>query len=189
MQNYEITYLTKDEDNEKIVSTLITEHEGKVTSEETLGKKRLAYPIKKEEFAIFYTIKFTASAVNAVTINNLIQGHSNILRHLIVTKKALTALNPERKDRDIEKKNTTKDTSVVAPKPQAETIKPVKAEKPIAKSEKTKSKTIEKPKAEIKKTPTKSKISKKTTTSKNKTKETEDRLAALDEKLDEILKD
>lgn len=179
MQNYEITYLTTEEDSDKIVAKIIAEHEGNVISEEDLGKKRLAYKIKKQEFAHFYTIKFISNGKNVIAINNLIQTQDNILRHLIVTKKIIKALEPI-----TEKKET------VAKKTKMVETKDIKIEKQVEaeiKEEKQK-KAI---KTSSKKTTTKTEIKKVTAkkVKEDKAKETKERLAALDEKLDEILKD
>jgi len=194
MHNYEITYLTVEEDKDKIVSTLISEHEGEITSEEYLGKKRLAYKIKKQEFANYYTIRFRVAGKNVITINNLLQTNENILRHLIVGKKVISSLTPVKESKKESKDEVApkvEEIKVEPPKKEEITAVKLETEKKIEKvtpkkapvAKKT-AKVEEKPKKSdkvIAKAPTKAK--------KDDATEAKERMAALEEKLDEILKD
>ncbi len=51
---YELTFLLPDETELPNIKQLITDHNGKVTKEEALGKKTLAYAIKKQRSANFF---------------------------------------------------------------------------------------------------------------------------------------
>ena len=57
--------LTKAEDR---VTKIFTDNGGKVASTDNWGKRKLAYPIKKNEHAVyvFYTVEFPAEAVRKV---------------------------------------------------------------------------------------------------------------------------
>ena len=76
MKKYEITYLISDDvtDSEITkmtgkVSGIVSSAKGKVEKEESWGRRKLAYPIDKKEFATYVTIEFEIDplAVNSVT--------------------------------------------------------------------------------------------------------------------------
>lgn len=89
MPTYEITYLTKEEDKEKIVPKLIEELQGKVLDWQDLGQKRLAYHLKKQTAAYIYTISFEMENDKVLDLNKEINLQSDILRHLILTKEVV----------------------------------------------------------------------------------------------------
>ena len=74
MNQYEIAVLYHPDleiDLEKAankVEKVIAENGGKITKTDNWGKRKLAYPIKKQEFAVyvFYTTQMPADAVRAV---------------------------------------------------------------------------------------------------------------------------
>ncbi len=75
MKKYEITYLISDDvtDSEITkttgrVSGIVSDAEGKVLKEEGWGRRKLAYPINKKEFATYVTIEFT---IDPLTINSV----------------------------------------------------------------------------------------------------------------------
>jgi ribosomal protein S6 len=56
-ENYEIAFWTKDE-NEGSAKKVIAKHGGEIVKEKPVQKMRLAYPIKKENFAFFGNLIF-----------------------------------------------------------------------------------------------------------------------------------
>lgn len=177
MHNFEITYLRADEEIESSIKQLIESLGGKITSEETLGKKRLVYTIKKQDFAYFYTIRFSLEGKQIFALSNLVKQRPEVLRHIIVSKKIISELAP--------KQSKPKEKPEIKEKSEPE----VKETKPVE-SKKTKTTAEDKPiKSQTKKVTPKLKKEKISDKKPIKDKETKERLAALDEKLDELLKD
>ncbi len=56
-ESYEVAFWTKDE-NDGSVKKVISKHGGEIIKEKPVQKMRLAYPIKKENFAFFGNIIF-----------------------------------------------------------------------------------------------------------------------------------
>jgi small subunit ribosomal protein S6 len=93
MREYELTYLGSDEvlekDLNKItgkVSELILAVDGRIKKEEIWGRRKLAYPIKKQNFANYITLWAELPATGVAKINQDLQSLSEILRHLLIIK-------------------------------------------------------------------------------------------------------
>ncbi|MCB9819918.1 30S ribosomal protein S6 [Candidatus Nomurabacteria bacterium] len=90
MQEYELTVLIhpdRESELEKQLTTLrdiIKSVDGKVKTEENWGKKRLAYPIKKENFAVYvnWTLELPADA--PLKVSNTFNITDGVLRYLLV---------------------------------------------------------------------------------------------------------
>ncbi len=80
--------LSKAEDR---VVKIFTDHDGKVTNTDNWGKRKLAYPIKKNEHAIyvFYTVEMPGTSVAAV--ESTLNITDEVVRFLI-TKPDLKAI-------------------------------------------------------------------------------------------------
>ena len=65
------------------VTDLIAKH-GKVESTEEWGKKKLAYPIKKELNGYYFLMQFEANKDIEAEINRKARLDENVLRHLII---------------------------------------------------------------------------------------------------------
>jgi small subunit ribosomal protein S6 len=90
MALYEITFLTKEESDPGVRTTL--EEAGlSIQEESTLGRKRLAYPIKKETQAVYTSYVFDAAPTAITELNRKLSLNTNILRYLIVTKEIARA--------------------------------------------------------------------------------------------------
>jgi small subunit ribosomal protein S6 len=65
------------------VEKLFTDNGGKVTNTDNWGKRKLAYPIKKQDFAIyvFYTVELPATGVKK--INDTLNITDEVVRFLI----------------------------------------------------------------------------------------------------------
>lgn len=85
MALYEITFLTRDE-TDPGVRPLLEEAGLTIQEESTLGRKRLAYPIKKETAAVYTSYVFDADKQAIAEINRKLGLNTNVLRYLIVTK-------------------------------------------------------------------------------------------------------
>lgn len=101
MRQYECTYLISDEvpenDLNKVtgkVASFVTEMEGKVEKEDIWGRRKLAYPIKKQDFATYVTLFFSLPADKMMELDRNLRHTNAILRHLlIVTDSGTTDLS------------------------------------------------------------------------------------------------
>lgn len=57
---------------------------GKVDNNEKIGKKALAYPIKKEKQGVYYYLDVSLPAEEVNVLNRAIEVDDNVLRHLLV---------------------------------------------------------------------------------------------------------
>jgi len=179
-KQYEIIYLTKEDPQITNDKTIIGEIEnlgGKITNTNSLGEKTLVYPIKKEKSAFYTSTVFELESEKLQDLNRKLILKEEILRYLIVVAKLTTEVKTEKKPsakmeikpkeiikEKIEVKEDTKEAEVtkeekIIKKPETKEIKQPKVEKPVAKKKKV-----------------------------EETSE-EDRLKALDEKLNELLKE
>ncbi len=90
MENYEIMFIVKPTlDEESIKSTvkslekIITDAKGKVETKD-MGKRELAYPIKKEISGFYYCLTVNASHDTVVEFDRKARLNENILRHQII---------------------------------------------------------------------------------------------------------
>ncbi len=66
------------------VKKLIESNGGKITKEENDGKKRLAYQIKGQDFAVYYFFDVELPAEAPVKISNVLNITDEVLRYLLV---------------------------------------------------------------------------------------------------------
>jgi small subunit ribosomal protein S6 len=93
MREYELTYLVSDEvlesDLNKVtrkVSGFISNVGGKIKKEEIWGRRKLAYPIRKQNFANYITLWVGLPADQIASTNHELQVMSRVLRHLLIIK-------------------------------------------------------------------------------------------------------
>jgi len=163
MKTYEITFITKEEIKENPAAKEIEALDGKVLSSNTLGQKQFAYRIKKETSGFYTTLVFEMAPEKVLELNRKINLNEDILRHVIITYKA--AKIQKTKPVKLEK---------MPPKEIPTEEKPAKIIK------ETPEKIIQKP---VKTAPAKKKAAPKPEANE------EERLEALDKKLDELLKE
>lgn len=94
--------LTADEAKsiEQNVSRLVESHKGTLISFERWGKYRLAYPIKKNEYGVYFLARFEAAEVNPLvfevkTLLN-VKLHELIMRNMITNLEAKQSLAYQR---------------------------------------------------------------------------------------------
>jgi ribosomal protein S6 len=68
------------------ISSAIGEHSGKIVSENLIGKKTLAYPIKKRKEAVYYEVTFTAVPTDVPRMMRQFRINTDILRTLVDAK-------------------------------------------------------------------------------------------------------
>ena len=93
MREYELTYLISDNVPETELNKVtgkvggyIASSGGKVLKEEIWGRRKLAYPIQKQEFATYVTINFELPADKAHEFEHNIIMTSKIVRHLMIVR-------------------------------------------------------------------------------------------------------
>lgn len=118
MKEYELTVLVHPDletDLEKAlakVRALVTDNGGEIITEDNWGKKRLAYQIQREDFAVYvyFEVKLPASA--PLKISNTLNITDGVMRYLLVKadEKVRQAL-AEQKERDAARAENDSDNS------------------------------------------------------------------------------
>ena len=65
------------------IKNVISENSGNVVNENMMGKRALAYPIKKQAEGVYYDIKFTAAPGAIAKMLRLFRINTDILRTLV----------------------------------------------------------------------------------------------------------
>ncbi|MBI3290658.1 30S ribosomal protein S6 [Candidatus Falkowbacteria bacterium] len=125
--NYELLYLISGNYTDKeltptkeLVKNLIAKFGGEIKSEDSLGKKKLAYPVKGDHQGYYLIYQFDMDGNNLAELNKNLKLTNEILRHVIV-KKELKPSRPIRKA--VNRIGITEEKSV-RPKIQAKEDKP-----------------------------------------------------------------
>ena|SRR5690242_16639492 len=109
MKEYELTVLFHPDLEADIetplakVRDIITSAGGEITSEDNWGKKKLAYRIKREDFAVYVYMDVKLPADAPLKISNTLNITDEVLRYLLVTvdekgRKALEEAKANAKD-------------------------------------------------------------------------------------------
>lgn len=91
MREYELTVLIHPDLEADLESALtavrgiITNNGGKITSEDNWGKKRLAYRIAKEDFAVYVGFEVELPAEAVAKVDSTLNITDSVLRHLLVS--------------------------------------------------------------------------------------------------------
>ena len=110
MQEYELTVLvhpdleTDLEKSLKKVRSLISDAGGEVVKEDNWGKKRLAYSIRKEDFAVYVGMDVKLPATAPARISSQLNITDDVLRYLLVKTD-----DKERARREASKSSAEKD--------------------------------------------------------------------------------
>ncbi|HLD28549.1 MAG TPA: 30S ribosomal protein S6 [Patescibacteria group bacterium] len=128
-QNYELLYIVSGQFSEielesikSDVNSMIGKYNGQIGHNESLGKKRLAYPINKVSSGYYILLEFEMENGELLeTINRDLKLNHKILRAQILTKNKKTTAE------DVAKKNRKKERSIskpiaVAEKPKVEGV-------------------------------------------------------------------
>jgi small subunit ribosomal protein S6 len=90
MQEYELTVLVhpdRESELEKALTTvreLVTTNGGKVVKEDNWGKKKLAYRVAKQDFAIYVLMDVELPAAAPLKISNALNISDDVIRYLLV---------------------------------------------------------------------------------------------------------
>ncbi|MFH1305694.1 MAG: 30S ribosomal protein S6 [Candidatus Omnitrophota bacterium] len=69
------------------ITAVIKDNSGNVVKDNVVGKKPLAYPIKKKQAGIYYEVEFTAPPKSVAQMTKQFRINTDILRALINTGK------------------------------------------------------------------------------------------------------
>ncbi len=85
-KKYEVGFLVRNEgDKEEVVKTL-KNHKSSVIDDGGISRIKLAYPIKKEDFAYFGYLHFSCAPENIKELRNELKTSSKVLRFIIVSQ-------------------------------------------------------------------------------------------------------
>ncbi len=183
LKNYELLYIVHPDlegSIEKVtekVANYITKAKGEIVAQEEWGKRKLAYPIAKNNFGIYVLVNFKLDSLKLSDIERELRISEEIIRSMIV-------IEPEKKEIVEEKK------PIKAKKEDIPASIIVKEEEPVAKEEIQEEVEAEKPKKTTrkKKEVVEDQFEEKTEeVTTYEAVEEEKRKEILDEKLDEIL--
>ncbi|NQT32230.1 MAG: 30S ribosomal protein S6 [Candidatus Omnitrophica bacterium] len=65
------------------IKSVISENSGDITKENMVGKKKLAYPIKKKAEGVYYEISFNAAPESIANMTRQFRINTDLLRSLI----------------------------------------------------------------------------------------------------------
>jgi len=91
MKEYELTVLIHPDleaDLETplgVIRDIVTKNKGKVVSEDNWGKKRLAYRIAREDFAVYVQLQLELPAAAVAKVDSTLNITDSVLRHLLVS--------------------------------------------------------------------------------------------------------
>lgn len=68
------------------VEKIITDNSGKVVAKDNWGKKKLAYTIKKQDFAVYVLFEVSIAPANANKVQGLLNITDEVVRYLMVEK-------------------------------------------------------------------------------------------------------
>lgn len=221
MNYYELLYIIPakytDAEEKQIkekINKFLEDKGAKIAFESTLGKQKLNYKIKGFTHGTYNVVEFSNDPQNLKEINTELNLMHEVLRHLIVSKKELTAEEREKEQKlkeqmmqEIPETQLLPEEKPVVKEQPKEEIKEVEVKEPAVIEEKTEEEKPEEiketasveamedkvkkeePKEEIKEEPKKDDDKKPAAASKVKIKEKKEKinLEDLDKKLDEIL--
>ncbi len=83
---YDLVLITRDEKAEQVdsIKSAITGFNGKVTDEKKWGKKKFAYPIKKEGVGYYFKWTVSLEAGTIATLKRKLDLDENVLRYLLI---------------------------------------------------------------------------------------------------------
>lgn len=90
----------------KKIEKIIADNGGNVVNQDNWGKRRLAYSIKKQDFAIYVLFEVSMPPADASKVQNLLNITDEVLRYLMVEKDLKTPEASEKPADDDEGDNT-----------------------------------------------------------------------------------
>ncbi len=81
-EKYELAFWTKDE-NDALVKKVLAKHRAEIVKERPVQKMRLAFPIRKENYAFLGTVIFSADVSAAKDISADLNLETGVLRYFL----------------------------------------------------------------------------------------------------------
>lgn len=86
MRRYELVFLLKKKEDEKIVKEIVHSiPKAKILKEESWGEKTLAYPIKKNRQAFYFIYHLEIDKKNVLELKQRLNFEEKILRYLLLS--------------------------------------------------------------------------------------------------------
>jgi small subunit ribosomal protein S6 len=134
MKRYELVIILSEQVTEKElpevskkIKEIIQAEKGKIESEEDLGRKKMAFQIKKNQFGTYLVFRFNNEPNELKTINSKIKLEPEVLRFMITSlPKKVEEVKKIKKLKEAKEEKAVKKTTKPAKKPE---IVPVKKEK------------------------------------------------------------
>jgi small subunit ribosomal protein S6 len=112
MKEYELTVLIHPDLEASLsvavdkVKKIIADNDGKILNEKNEDKKRLAYAIQKQEFAVYYSFELELPPQAVSKISNILNIADEVLRYLLVSKdERKIKADAKRKESEAKRKN------------------------------------------------------------------------------------
>lgn len=86
MNRYELTTILAEESTPNPATGLIEQAGGTIVNEESLGKRRFAYPINKLTSGAYYRVRFEAEPSMIAGLDAALRHDAMVVRHLIVSQ-------------------------------------------------------------------------------------------------------
>ena len=86
MNKYELTVMVRNEGDIENVKTLLETYKGKITEEKKWGKRELAYPIKKETSAYYFTYQLEVGGSEISDFKKKMNFDDKVLRYLLLKR-------------------------------------------------------------------------------------------------------
>ncbi len=102
-RSYEVAFLVKSPEEEKVVADLINQHKGNILQKSQIKETKLAYPIKKHSSAYFGYMHFELLPADLERLSNSLKLNPAVLRYLTVLAPAVKKPS-ERKSAEKENK-------------------------------------------------------------------------------------
>lgn len=115
---------------------IIRKSEGEITRNETIGKKKLAYPIKQNRYGFYVLFEFDLVAEKLKDIEKELRLMEEMIRHQTV--KAVVKTEVEREQEKARRISATIEKEEKKPKPAVPAVKPAETVAPKMKDEKRK---------------------------------------------------
>ena len=84
MNKYELTFLLPDETEVEALKTLLESLNGKITEEQKWGKRQLAYPMKKQFTAMYFTWMFDMDPKKLTELKKKLNFNETLYRYLLL---------------------------------------------------------------------------------------------------------
>lgn len=194
MNKYEITIITREDQKDAPVKKEIEALGGKVLETNSIGQRKMIFPIKKETSGYYTVVRLEIEPGKILELNKKLSLSPEILRFLILTSEAAKTSTPKATKKEIVEPQVLPPAQAIEEeKPAKPTVEPKEEKK--AEEEPAKPVTPVKPEKKAAKKPAEPSVTEEPKASPaakeiaDEEMSAEERLKALDKKLDELLKE